>query len=88
MVDLRDRTLLAQDKYPVKSVNLHFVDIYLNELVDFRPLLIETFGLVFEPLYFFLAKSPDKILVRKVRHNVFDLLLKSGKKLIKRRQEK
>lgn len=87
MADLRDGTLLTQDKYPAKSVNLHFVDVYLNELADFLPLGIETFGLLFEPLYSVLAKSPDKLLVSRVRHNVFDCLLESGKKLIKRRQE-
>lgn len=87
MADLKDGSLLAEDKYPAKGVNLHFVDVYLNELADFLPLGIETFGLVFEPLYSVLAKSPDKLLVSRVRHNVFDCLLENGKKLIKRRQE-
>lgn len=87
MADLRDGTLLAKVKYPAKGVNLHFVDVYLNELTDFLPLGIETFGLVFEPLYSVLAKSPDKLLVSRVRHNVFDCVLENGKKLIKRRQE-
>eukprot|EP01018_Ginkgo_biloba_P011504 Gb_07521 [translate_table: standard] len=87
MDDLTDRTFLAVDRYPAQGISLHFLDVYLNELLEFLPLRLETIGLLLEPLYSVLAKASDKLLLKRVKNSVFDCLLENGRKLIKCRQE-
>uniref|UniRef100_A0A0D6QV29 Ribosomal RNA processing protein 1 homolog n=1 Tax=Araucaria cunninghamii TaxID=56994 RepID=A0A0D6QV29_ARACU len=84
---LTEGTFLADDKFPARGVSMHLVDVYLGELSEFLPLREEAFGLVFEPLYAVLARASDRILVDRVRFNVFECLVENGKKFVKRRRD-
>uniref|UniRef100_A0A0C9S7Y0 TSA: Wollemia nobilis Ref_Wollemi_Transcript_7340_3070 transcribed RNA sequence n=1 Tax=Wollemia nobilis TaxID=56998 RepID=A0A0C9S7Y0_9CONI len=84
---LTEGTFLVDDKFPARGVSMHLVDVYLGEIAEFLPLREEAFGLVFEPLYAVLARASDRILVDRVRFNVFDCLVENGRKFVKRRQD-
>lgn len=80
-------TFFAVDSFPARGVNLHFVDVYLNEVAEFLPLSKDSFALVFEPLYGVLARVSDRVLVERVRSNVFERLVEKGNELLKRRKD-
>ncbi|GLJ40563.1 hypothetical protein SUGI_0837200 [Cryptomeria japonica] len=80
-------TFFALDTFPARGVNLHFVDVYLNEIAEYLPLSQSAFAMVFEPLYGVLARVSDRVLVERVRSNVFERLVEKGNELLKRRKD-
>ncbi|XP_010929297.1 uncharacterized protein [Elaeis guineensis] len=79
---LLEKSLLAADKYPAQGVNYHVAEIFLDEIKEFLPLCVETLDVLLKPFFFVLEKSPDKVLVNKIKVNVFDRLLQHGAKLL------
>ncbi|KAG1364470.1 ribosomal RNA processing protein 1 [Cocos nucifera] len=79
---LLEKSLLAADKYPAQGVNYHIAEIFLDEIKEFLPLCVETLDVLLKPFFSVLEKSPDKVLVNKIKVNVFDRLLQHGAKLL------
>ncbi|XP_008799436.1 ribosomal RNA processing protein 1 homolog B-like [Phoenix dactylifera] len=79
---LSEKSLLAADKYPAQGVNYHIAEIFLDEITEFLPLSVETLDVLLKPFLSVLEKSPDKVLVHKIKVNVFDQLLQHGAKLL------
>lgn len=79
---LSEKSVLATDKYPANGVNYHVAESFLDELRDFLPLATETLDLMISPFFLVLEKSLDKVLVNKIKANVFDRLLDNGRKLL------
>lgn len=54
----------------------------MDEIRDLLPLAVETLNLMLNPFVSVLKKSADKVLVNKIKINVFDRLLENGRKLL------
>ncbi|XP_057971335.1 uncharacterized protein LOC131160049 [Malania oleifera] len=79
---LEEGTFLAEDKYPADGVNYHVASILLEELKPFLPVRAETLEALFQPFLSVMGKSSNKVLVAKIKSNVFDVLVKMGKTLL------
>lgn len=79
---LFDGTFLAGDKFQGNGVNYHIASAFVEELRPFLPLRKEVLELLFAPFVTILGVVNDKILVSKIKSNLFDELLKMGKKLL------
>ncbi|WOK92106.1 hypothetical protein Cni_G00797 [Canna indica] len=79
---LSEKSLLATDKCPANGVNYHIAEVFLDELKEFLPVAVETLDLMLKPFILVLEKSSDKVLVNKIKLNVFDRLIQNGKKLL------
>ncbi|KAL4182245.1 hypothetical protein AMTRI_Chr12g275000 [Amborella trichopoda] len=80
---LSEGTLLSVDKYHANGVNYHIAEIFLSEIKEFLPLNLEVFSVILEPFVVVLERSMYKVLIKKVKSDVFDFLLEKGKKLLK-----
>lgn len=83
---LVERALLASDEYPALGINLHLMDILLEELRKFQPLSAGTFRLMLEPCFSTIASAPDKSLLRRIKERVFDPLLGEARTFIQNKQ--
>ncbi|KAM7473530.1 hypothetical protein LguiB_020773 [Lonicera macranthoides] len=84
---LEERAFLAdQDKFLGNGVNYHIGSVFLEELKPFLPVSAETLDVIFKPLLSVMCKSKDRVLVGKIKANVFDVLLKFGKSLLERKK--
>ncbi|KAK9274487.1 hypothetical protein L1049_021735 [Liquidambar formosana] len=79
---LEERTFLADDQFQGNGVNYHIASVFLDELKPFLPVRFETLDVLFKPFFSVMGKSPDKVLLGKIKSNVFDLLLQMGKSLL------
>ncbi|KAK1269646.1 hypothetical protein QJS04_geneDACA013898 [Acorus gramineus] len=79
---LSDRTLLAVDKFPSHGLNYHIADVFLDEVLGFLPVPIETLDVFLRPFITVLERSTDKVMLNKIKTRIFDRLLLSGRKLI------
>lgn len=79
---LFDGTFLAGDKFQGNGVNYHIASAFVEELRPFLPLRKDVLELVFAPFVTVLGVVNDKVLVGKIKSNMFDELLKMGKKLL------
>ncbi|KAL1189097.1 hypothetical protein V5N11_032514 [Cardamine amara subsp. amara] len=79
---LFDGSFLAGDKFQGNGVNYHIASAFVEELRPFLPLRKEVLELLFAPFVTILGVVNDKILVGKIKSNLFDELLKMGKKLL------
>ncbi|XP_010927061.1 uncharacterized protein [Elaeis guineensis] len=79
---LSEKSLLAADKYPAQGVSYHFAEIFLDEIKEFLPLAVEPLDVLLKPFLSVLEKSSDKVLVNKIKVNVFERLLQNGVKLL------
>ncbi|ESQ42074.1 hypothetical protein EUTSA_v10013208mg [Eutrema salsugineum] len=79
---LFDGTFLAGDKFQGNGVNYHIASAFVEELRSFLPLRKEVLELLFAPFVTILGVVNDKILVAKIKSNLFDEFLKMGKKLL------
>ncbi|KAE8727865.1 Tyrosine decarboxylase 1 [Hibiscus syriacus] len=77
-----DRTFLADDKFQGNGVNYHIASVFLEEIKPFLPIRKEVVEVLLEPLVGILGKVDDKILVGKIRSNVFDVFVKMGRRLL------
>ncbi|KAF8113420.1 hypothetical protein N665_0050s0070 [Sinapis alba] len=79
---LFDGTFLAGDKFQGNGVNYHVASAFVEELRSFLPLRKEVLELLFAPFVMVLGVVNDKVLVGKIKSNLFDELLKMGKRLV------
>ncbi|XP_057536987.1 uncharacterized protein LOC130814796 [Amaranthus tricolor] len=64
------------------GVSYHIVSVFCDELKPFLPLRLEVLNFLLRPFLGVLCKSDNKVLVNKVKCNVFDYLIKNGKGLL------
>lgn len=83
---LDERTFLADDKFAGNGVNYHIASVFLEELKPFLPVGTETLSILFKPFTDAMVKSVDKVLVAKIKSNMFEFLLKFGKSLLQLRK--
>ncbi|CAD5186238.1 unnamed protein product [Musa acuminata subsp. malaccensis] len=79
---LSKKSLLAMDRYPANGVNYHVTEVFLDEIEDLLPLALETLDSMLKPFILVVGKSTDKVLVNKIKVNIFDRLLDNGRKLL------
>lgn len=82
MVVLVHRSLLSDDKFLGNGVNYHIVSVFVEEIRAFLPLRKEVVEDIFGPFVSVMAKVQDKVLVGKIKSNVFDVLSKMGRRLL------
>lgn len=79
---LSEKSLLSSDKHQAQGINYHFAEIFLDELKEFLPLPLQALDELFKPFFLIMEKSPDKVLVNKVKSNVFNPLLETGEQFL------
>ncbi|KAI4344500.1 hypothetical protein L6164_011719 [Bauhinia variegata] len=79
---LDEKTFSADDKLQGNGVNYHIASVFLEELKSFLPLRSEVLELLFKPFFCAMSKFPDKVLLGKIKSNMFDVLLAMGKRLL------
>ncbi|KAL6958011.1 hypothetical protein U1Q18_041171 [Sarracenia purpurea var. burkii] len=79
---LEEKTIFADDKYLGHGVNYHIASVFLEELRNFLPIRSEILDVIFKPFLSVMYKSQDKVLLAKVKSNMFDVLLKMGRNLL------
>ncbi|KAJ6817175.1 ribosomal RNA processing protein 1-like protein [Iris pallida] len=75
---LKEKSLLANDKFQANGVNFFLAEVFLDELSGFLPVAPESFGLLVDLFLRVLERTSDKVLVSKIRVNVFEKLLGCG----------
>lgn len=85
---LEEKGLLANDNIFGNGVNYHLVSVFLDESKGFKLPLErkEVMDCLFRPFFSLMERSPDKILVGKVKSCVFDTLLDRGRALLKQKK--
>ncbi|CAI0387241.1 unnamed protein product [Linum tenue] len=74
-----ERTFLADDKFPGgNGVNYHVASCFLDELKPFLPLSKPVVEALLTPFGSVMGKVIDKVLLGKIKGNVFDELLNMG----------
>ncbi|XP_031480575.1 uncharacterized protein LOC116250783 [Nymphaea colorata] len=84
---LEEKSLLSNDDYAANGVNYHIAEIFLQELEGFLPLQLEIVEVLLRPFLRVTEKSHDKVLVKKIKSDVFDCLLHSATTLLKAKQD-
>ncbi|KAI4335313.1 hypothetical protein L6164_013972 [Bauhinia variegata] len=84
---LDGKTFSADDKLQGNGVNYHTASVFLDELKSFLPLRLEVLEVLFKPIFCVMSKFPDKVLLGKIKSNMFDVLLKMGKRLLEVKKE-
>ncbi|KAI0511133.1 hypothetical protein KFK09_011757 [Dendrobium nobile] len=79
---LSQGSLLSVDKFPAAGVNYHIAEIFLDEIAEFLPLAKETLDLLLNPFISVLQTTTDKVLVNKIKVNIFDRLALHGSNLL------
>ncbi|XP_042433436.1 ribosomal RNA processing protein 1 homolog B-like [Zingiber officinale] len=79
---LLEKSLLASDNYLANGVKYHVSEAFLDETNDLLPLVVNTLELVIKPFILVLEKTADKVLVNKIKVNIFDRFLENGRKLL------
>ncbi|KAF7837985.1 ribosomal RNA processing protein 1-like protein [Senna tora] len=79
---LDERTFSANDNLQGNGVNYHIASIFLEELKSFLPIRSEVLEVLFKPFISVMGKFPDKVLLGKIKSNMFDVLLRMGKRLL------
>ncbi|XP_071722223.1 uncharacterized protein [Rutidosis leptorrhynchoides] len=83
---LGDGTFHANDKFQGNGVNYHVASVFVEELRPFLPLRKEVVEVLLKPFVSVFEKVPDKVLLGKIRSNVFDEFLKMGRQLMEARK--
>lgn len=84
---LENDALLADDKLQGNGVNYHVVSVFLEELMGVGfPVLKEVVDVILGPLFAVMMRGKDKILLGKVKNNVFEELLKAGKEVLSKKK--
>lgn len=79
---LEERAFFADDKFQGNGVNYHIGSVFLEELRPFMPVRLEVFDVFLAPFLSAMLKLPNKVLLAKLKCNMFDVLLKNGQKLV------
>ncbi|KAG6586118.1 Ribosomal RNA processing protein 1-like B, partial [Cucurbita argyrosperma subsp. argyrosperma] len=83
---LEERVFFTDDKFHGNGVNYQIASVFLEELRPFLPLGKDVIDILFKPFILSMAKLSDKVMLGKIKSNLFDVLLKMGKQLIERRK--
>ncbi|KAH7332177.1 hypothetical protein KP509_20G073500 [Ceratopteris richardii] len=75
---LVENAFLAKDPYPALGINLHYADIFFEELKNFVPLTVETFKLLLQPFLDICSQTSEKSLLQRIKVSVFDHLCNIG----------
>lgn len=79
---LDETVFFADDKFQGNGVNYHIASIFLEELTPFLPICSQVVDVLFNPFLLVMTKLPDKVLLGKVKSNMFGELLNKGKDLL------
>ncbi|PKA65782.1 hypothetical protein AXF42_Ash017306 [Apostasia shenzhenica] len=79
---LSRRSLVSLDMIPASGVNYHISEIFLDEIVEFLPLASGALQLLLKPFFTVLQTKADKVLVYKIKFNIFDRLAENGAALL------
>ncbi|TQE02144.1 hypothetical protein C1H46_012272 [Malus baccata] len=79
---LEERTFFADDKCLGNGVNYHIASVFLEELRPFLPLKADVLEVLLVGFIRVSAQVPDKVLLGKIKSNMFDVLLGAGKRLL------
>ncbi|KAK6944560.1 Ribosomal RNA processing protein 1-like [Dillenia turbinata] len=79
---LEEKAFFAEDKFTGDGVNYQIATVFLDEIKPSLPAKLEVLRVIFEPFVSALGKSQNKVLVGKVKSNVFEFLLKMGRNLL------
>lgn len=83
MVDILSKgSLLSVDKFPTAGVNYHIAEIFLDEIAEFLPLSKEILDLILNPFISVIHTTNDKVLVNKIKVNIFDRLAVNASNLL------
>ncbi|KAF9671210.1 hypothetical protein SADUNF_Sadunf12G0023700 [Salix dunnii] len=77
-----EKGFLADDKFLGNGVNYHVVSVFVEELKVFLPVKVAVLEVIFGNFLSVMGKVSDKVLLGKIKSNVFDLLLRMGKELL------
>ncbi|KAJ0266471.1 hypothetical protein HA466_0004740 [Hirschfeldia incana] len=79
---LFDGTFRAGDKFQGGGVNYHVASVFIEEVREFLPLRKEVLEVLIGPFVMVLGVVCDKVLVGKIKSNLFDELLMFGRRLV------
>lgn len=77
-----EKGFLADDTFLGNGVNYHVVSVFVEELKGFLPVKEAALEVIFGNFVSVMGKVSDKVLLGKIKSNVFDLLLRMGKELL------
>ncbi|KAJ6359279.1 hypothetical protein OIU76_000913 [Salix suchowensis] len=77
-----EKGFLADDNFLGNGVNYHVVSVFVEELKGFLPVKEAVLEVFFGNFLSVMGKVSDKVLLGKIKSNVFDLLLRMGKELL------
>ncbi|KAJ6375995.1 hypothetical protein OIU77_000880 [Salix suchowensis] len=77
-----EKGFLADDNFLGNGVNYHVVSVFVEELKGFLPVKEAVLEVFFGNFLGVMGKVSDKVLLGKIKSNVFDLLLRMGKELL------
>lgn len=77
-----EKGFLADDNFLGNGVNYHVVSVFVEELKGFLPVKEAALEVIFGNFVGVMGKVSDKVLLGKIKSNVFDLLLRMGKELL------
>ncbi|KAI5066667.1 hypothetical protein GOP47_0019291 [Adiantum capillus-veneris] len=84
---LLENAFLAKDQYAALGINLHYADIFLQELKTVLPLRAEIFKLLLEPFLVICSHSSEKSLLQRIKENIFNHLFNLSRMVITAKQE-
>ncbi|GAB4838261.1 hypothetical protein Ancab_027790 [Ancistrocladus abbreviatus] len=72
----------ADDKGLGYGVSYQIVSVFCSEIKPFLPLKLEVLNELFSPFVRVLGSTDNKVLVGKIKNDIFDYLVKNGKSLL------
>ncbi|KAK1399797.1 ribosomal RNA processing protein 1-like [Heracleum sosnowskyi] len=82
---LENRVFFAEDGKG-NGVNYHVASVFLDEFKGFVPVRKEVSWVLFGVLFEVMGKCSDKVLIGKIRSNVFEVLVEKGRELLERKK--
>ncbi|KAJ6805780.1 ribosomal RNA processing protein 1-like protein [Iris pallida] len=79
---LKEKSFLANDKFQANGVNFFIAEVFLDEMSGSLPVAPEIFGLLLDLFVRVLERTNDRVLVYKIRVNVFEKLVECGGKFL------
>ena len=79
---LVDNTFLADDNLLGNGVNYHIAFVFVEEFKAFLPLSKEVVGVVLGHFVDIIGKVQNKVLLGKIKNNVFDMIFELGNELL------
>lgn len=84
---LENRVFFAEDRKGLgNGVNYHVASVFLDEFKGFVPVRKEVSWVLFGVLFDVMGKCQDKVLIGKIKSNVFEVLVRNGRELLERKK--